>query len=525
MSGPATRSRWSLVATAVGTVVVWEVAGRAGWVAGGALPAPSAIVQQWWWDRADYPAHLRASGRNAALGFLIGNAVAVVLAVLFALVPLAERLLRGVLVALFCMPLIVVAPIVGTAYDGETPKVVLASLAVFFPPMVATLVGLRSVDPAGVDVVRSVGGGPGAVLRRLRIRTALPAFVSGLRVAAPAALLGAILGEFLGGRFGLGVYLLGSLGQANPARIWGIGLAATAVAGLGYAVFAVVGRRLVGATIGPTVSSRMSGELVGGAGRSERRSLDVLLGMASVAVAVGLWWLYVASSGLPRIIAKTPADLWTYLVTGPAAPGNRETLLSAFGESLPIAALGLACGLTAALGLALTATLAPAVARTLLPIALVTQTMPLVALTPLLVLLLGRGVAATVAVTVSVTFFPSYVTIAQGLALTPTGILDVVRSVHGSRFTELRKVSLPGALPYLFVAGRLATPRALLGVVIAEYLATGAGLGGLLAASRGKLAYGMLWSIAITVAIVSVALYLGLAALERRVLRRFAAAG
>jgi ABC-type nitrate/sulfonate/bicarbonate transport system permease component len=519
------RSRWSLLASLTATLLLWEIAGRAGWVAGGALPAPSAIVEQWWWDRGDYPAHLRASGRNALAGFLIGNVVAVAFAVLFTLVPLAERLLRGVLVALFCMPLIVVAPIVGVAYDGETPKVILAALAVFFPPMVATLVGLRGVDPSSVDVVRSVGGGARDVLWRLRIRTALPAFVSGLRVAAPAALLGAILGEFLGGRYGLGVYLLGSLGQAVPARIWGIGLAATVVAGAGYGVFALLGRRLLRTTTGPTVSTRMSGELAAGAGRSERAWLDPLLGLASIGVALGLWWVYVVTSGLPTIIAKRPADLWEYLVTGPASGTNRAALWSAFAESLPVAALGLACGLAAALGLALLSTLAPALARTLLPIALVTQTMPLIALTPLLVLLLGRGMSATVAVTVSVTFFPSFVTIAQGLALTPTSILDVVRSVNGSRFTELRKVGLPGALPYLFVAARLATPRALLGVVIAEYLATGAGLGGLLAASRGKLAYGMLWSIAVTVAVVSVVLYLGLAALERRVLRRFAAAG
>ena len=89
----------------------------------------------------------------------------------------------------------------------------------------------------------------------------------------------------------------------------------------------------------------------------------------------------------------------------------------------------------------------------------------------------------------------------------------------------LRRVSLPFALPYLFAAARLAAPRALLGVMIAEWLATGTGLGNLLNEARGRLDYGMIWAVAAVAVLLSVLLYEAAGLLERRVLRRFGAAG
>ena len=130
--------------------------------------------------------------------------------------------------------------------------------------------------------------------------------------------------------------------------------------------------------------------------------------------------------------------------------------------------------------LAVTSRLTPAFTRAFMPVALVTQTMPLVALTPLLVLMLGRGVAVTLWITVSVTFFPAYVMIAQGLALVPRATMDLPRAYGAGALRELRLVSIPASTPWIFAAMRLTAPRALLGVMIAEWLATGRGLGNLL---------------------------------------------
>jgi ABC-type nitrate/sulfonate/bicarbonate transport system permease component len=179
-------------------------------------------------------------------------------------------------------------------------------------------------------------------------------------------------------------------------------------------------------------------------------------------------------------------------------------LFHAYSETLPLALIGLLCGLAAALLLAVILSLRPALGRAVLPFALVSQTMPLPALTPLIVLVFGRSILATVVVCVSVTFFPSFVTISQALATTSTAAIDVVRVSGGGRLKSLRFVGLPGAVPAMVTAARLAAPRALLGVMIAEYLATGDGLGNLLNESRGRLDYGMIWTVATTSVLVAV---------------------
>ena len=104
--------------------------------------------------------------------------------------------------------------------------------------MQATVTGLSQFDSRAADLVRAYGGDARAVMRFVQVRGAIPAILSGFRVAAPNAVLGAILAEFGGGgRWGLGAYLLCSLGRGEPARPWGVGLTATLIAGLSYALF------------------------------------------------------------------------------------------------------------------------------------------------------------------------------------------------------------------------------------------------------------------------------------------------
>jgi ABC-type nitrate/sulfonate/bicarbonate transport system permease component len=159
-----------------------------------------------------------------------------------------------------------------------------------------------------------------------------------------------------------------------------------------------------------------------------------------------------------------------------------------------------------------------------MPAALILQTMPLVALTPMIVLLFGRGIAATLIITVIVTFFPAFITIAQGLGTVPKASLDLLDVYGASRAQKLALVSLPMSLPYLCAAARLVAPASLLGVMIAEWLATGYGLGNLLNTARGELDYGMIWAVAFVAVAVSVGFYQLVKLLEDHVLRRYSAA-
>jgi ABC-type nitrate/sulfonate/bicarbonate transport system permease component len=498
-------------------LIVWEIVGRFGLVASGALPAPSAILGRFWADKGDYPPHVLATLQASFLGFLIGNAIAIVAGIAFMLSPMLLRLFRGVNIAIFALPPIAISPVLVLTFSGMTPRVILAALGCYFATMTATVLGLSQADTRSLDVVRAYGGGRFAQMRFVQLRSALPSILGGLRIAAPAAVLGAILAEFGGGgRFGLGTYLLGSLGRADPPRLWGIGLMATLIAGLAYAVFAIIGARVIGASRAVTVPTAAPGTEP----KSSSSTARLLMTFAAIALPLLLWWLLLAVLQVPEMIAKTPAGIVDYLFWGNASESARERLLAALLQTLPITLVGLFAGIAFAFVLAILCDLFPALARTLMPVALVTQTMPLVALTPLLVLMLGRGTSLTLWVTISVTFFPAFVTLAQGLSMVPRAALDVPRAYGATKRQEMMLVSLPASLPYLFAAMRLAAPRALLGVMIAEWLATGLGLGNLLNQSRGYLDYGMIWTVAVVSVLIAIAFYQLVVIAERWTLGR-----
>ncbi len=506
-------SRMRSIAPYLALLILWEVAGRLDWVAGGALPALSEIVARFWVDRADYPAHVLATLQASGAGFLIGNIIAVLAGVLFVQLPVTARMARGLNIAIFALPPIAIAPILALTLEGMTPRIVLAALGVYFVTMQATVTGLTQYDSRAADLVRAYGGGGRAVMRFVQIRGAVPAILSGFRVAAPNAVLGAILAEFGGGgRWGLGAYLLGSLGRGEPDRLWGIGLTATLIAGLSYALFAALSARMLGASRAVTLNPAAPPAPASAGG--------VWIAGVSFLLPFALWWGLLLVLNVPNMIGKTPVDVFAYLFLSEGSAVAQDKLLAALAETLPITALGLMAGLAFAFGLAVTSQLAPSFTRAFLPVALVTQTMPLVALTPLLVLILGRGSAVTLWITISVTFFPAYVMITQGLSQVPRSVLELPRAYGATVWRELRLVAIPASLPWVFAAIRTTVPRALLGVMIAEWLATGRGLGNLMNQSRGYMDFSMIWTVAVVSVMLSVAFYQIAQIIEDRVTRR-----
>ena len=381
-------------------LLLWEVAGQLQWVGDGALPAPTQVLQQFWIDRADYPVHIWGTLRTALAGFVVGNLVAVLAGLFFVWWRPAQRLMAGINVTLFAMPAIALVPILVIALPGDTPRVVLAALSVYYPTMVATVLGLTQVDPRLPDLVRVYGGGELAIVRYVRLRSGLPTLLAGLRVAAPAAVLGSLLAEFgSGGSAGLGTYLIGSLGRADPARLWGIGLAATAISGLAYLAVDLAARRFAGNTL--SVSTP-----VGSQAGAPTEGWPFRAGMAMAALAMPLlfWYLVVLmfqALGVSDVVLRTPVGVFEHLFLADNAVDNLQRLGAALGETLPYTLLGMLAGLLVAFVLAVATTVWPGLGRTLLPLSLVSQSMPLVALTPLVVLVFGRDMASILVITVS----------------------------------------------------------------------------------------------------------------------------
>ncbi len=215
-------------------------------IAGGTIPTPWTVLHTMYTDGwALYGPNFRVTAQGALRGFLWGNALAIALAVLVVLVPPIESLATQLAILSYCTPLLALGPIILVVFGGRTPTVFLAAMYCFFTTMVGTVTGLRSADRASLDLVRAYGGGRRQQLIRVQVFAALPNTLAALKIAAPSAVLGAIIGEYLGGvDSGIGVALTAAQSSYNVPRTWGMALAAAALAGLGYAIVALVARLL-----------------------------------------------------------------------------------------------------------------------------------------------------------------------------------------------------------------------------------------------------------------------------------------
>jgi len=230
----------------VGLLLVWEVVGLT--VFGGKnglVPPPTRIAAQmvddgfmFYWHNA------RDTLYEASVGWLWGNLLAILLALTFLVAPFVERPLTRLGVASYCLPIIAIAPILSLTFHGQAPNMILAALSVFFTTLIGMLVGLRSADKTALDVVHAYGGGAVKKLTKVRLRAALPSLFAALRIAAPAAILGAIIGDYFGADTGLGVAMINSQQSLQIERTWGLAIVAAALAGAAYGLTALVGRLL-----------------------------------------------------------------------------------------------------------------------------------------------------------------------------------------------------------------------------------------------------------------------------------------
>jgi ABC-type nitrate/sulfonate/bicarbonate transport system permease component len=489
------------------------------------VPTPWSVVAAWIGDLSIWPVNILATLKNAAIGYVAGNAIAILLAIVFVRVEWAERVLMRIAVVTFCVPLVAITPILTVLFPDDVPKQILAAISVFFTTLVSCVLGLRSVSSATVDLVRSMGGSEGDVLRHARVVAMLPSLFAGLQIAAPAAVLGTILGEYLGANEGLGVLLVQAQSAFQIPRAWGVAFTMAALAGI---VYWAAGR--IGAALTPWVSKDVSTavgqdiQAEAGLTAAKNAGFAALGLLGSVAVVIAVWWGVILAFDLSPYFAKTPADVITHLVTAPEAAANRSLILDGLLITLRDAGIGYLVGTVLASGIAVLVVSSAAAERFVMPLAIVMRSIPIVAMTPLLALVFGRGLAGVTVIVALVTFFPTLVTVATALRSTPALACDVVRSMGGSTAQVMTRVRLLYALPALFSAARVAVPGAVAGATLAEWLATGEGLGSMLVQDYAASRFSSLWSESVVIVAVSVLLYAVIGFIERPVTRRFAMA-
>ncbi|MGS4947602.1 ABC transporter permease [Meridianimarinicoccus sp. RP-17] len=452
----------------------------------------------------------------ATLGFVFGNLAAIMLAAVAILVPRLERPIQALALLVFCLPLVATGPILRVLYGpGIGPQVTLAALACYYTTFVPLLVGLRAAPATWFDLVTSYGRGSWARLVHVRAFACMPYLIAGLQIAAPAAFLGAMIGEFTGAERGMGVLAIRAMRGLDVDATWALATIAAAVSIAAYAAIGWAGRRLWPDRPAMILAtSPMTG------GRRPRSAAVAALATAAV-VLVG-WQVAMDAAGLNPFFAKRPGDVWDFLVTHAAAAEHRAQLFAALGQTLGYTLPGYLAGLGLGAWLACVFVTWPGVAGTALPLAVALRSIPIVTTAPLIVLALGRGPAGTITIVAVMIFFPTLVACIQGLRQAPGQVLDVFDSYATGRWRTLLLARVPAMLPALFAAARMAVPAAILAVTVAEWLATGTGIGNLMALTASTSNYNMLWSAIVILTLVSFAAHVVVGALERAVLRVYA---
>lgn len=475
-----------------------------------ALPTPTAVVAQAVRDWQMVLPNLVQTAKEAGLGWMFGNLLALVLAAVFLAIRPIERMATQVALALYCLPVIAIAPILTAVLSDDWPQVVIAAQSVFFTTLIAIMLGAKSADQSALDVVATAGGSRWQQFVRVRLPSAMPALFGGLRIAAPAAVLGALIGEYLGAQSGLGVAMVYAQQSLDVERTWALALYATLLAGSAYAVTALVERRVC------TWSASMSAAPTTQIQRSPVTRAIVALGCALGAVILALVLWQVAISGLDPYFAKGPADVWNYLTT---SGDERAQLFSALGTTVAHAGYGYVAGTVAAVLVAVAVIAWPALDAAVMPIAIALRAVPLVAMTPLIALVFGRGILTVVVIAGIVTFFPSLVIIVNGLRSAPQGAVDLLHAFGASRIAVMVRVRLPYALPGVFAAARIAAPSAVMGALLAEWLATGDGIGFLMLRASTSANYNRLWAAVVLATFLSLFAYALAAAIENALSR------
>jgi NitT/TauT family transport system permease protein len=213
--------RFAVLIALVALLLLWELAVDLGRIPVFVLPAPSniwaSIVKNW----SALLAHSWVTLLETLAGFGLSVAIGIPLAFFIVYSRIFDRVIYPMLVASQAVPKVALAPILLVALGyGIAPKIIVAFLIAFFPVVVNTVTGLASVDRDTLNLMHSMGASKMDVFRKVRFPHAVPSMIAGFKVAIAFAVVGAVVGEFVGSRSGLGYYMLLATGNFDTPLVF-----------------------------------------------------------------------------------------------------------------------------------------------------------------------------------------------------------------------------------------------------------------------------------------------------------------
>jgi putative hydroxymethylpyrimidine transport system permease protein len=232
---------------------------------------------------------------------------------------------------------------------------------------------------------------------------------------------------------------------------------------------------------------------------------------ALLVLLVGLWEAVVRVFHVQDYVFPAPTAVAQSLYD------DRGLLGSATLVTMREVALGYLLAVAGALLIAVVLHFSPALRRALLPLLVLSQTVPTVLLAPILAIVLGYGIEPKLVVVAIVCFFPIVVNAVDGLRGADPELIRMMRTLHGNRLAIFRRVEFPGALPAIFSGARIAATYAAVGAVFGEWAGSSSGLGFVILQAQPALETARIFAAVIVLSALALALY-GIVTLAERIL-------
>ena len=215
------RLSWAAPLGLIASIVIgWEIGVRVTETPTWLLPAPSDVARSLVEDRAILLPNALVTLTEVMLGFVSAVLAGIALGVAIYRSPTLDRLLYPIVIASQTIPIPALAPLLLVWFGyGLLPKVLVTALVGFFPIVVNTVEGLRSTDPDVVNLLRSFGASRGKVFRLAEFPSSLPSIFAGARIAVAICVIGAVFGELVGAKAGLGYLITRAIAQFETPRL------------------------------------------------------------------------------------------------------------------------------------------------------------------------------------------------------------------------------------------------------------------------------------------------------------------
>ncbi len=250
----------------------------------------------------------------------------------------------------------------------------------------------------------------------------------------------------------------------------------------------------------------------------KQRFLQVLYPIVGTALILLAWHFYVVIMRVPPVVLPGPWEVAVSLVE------NAEILMSEAWITLLECIYGFLLAMGIGIPIAVVMTYSRVANQMFYPLLVASQSIPKVAIAPILLVWFGTGIESKLAMAFVIAFFPAVVDTATGLRSTSPDLLELARSLQCSRLQTFFKIQLPSALPSIFSGAKIAVTLAVIGAVIGEFIGSNEGLGNLLLTANSQLNSGLVWAALVVLSGLGMLLY-GAVVLAERIMMPWAPDG